>query len=93
MKTNGSFDESKDNTHINFKILDIINDGLQKTTNEISSLVKSGIATLTYCVYIGSIFVEYFMNKIKKRTRENIDDTEILMKTFFIILFVGEIKQ
>ena len=30
MKLNGSFDESKDNTHINFKILDIINDALQK---------------------------------------------------------------
>ena len=30
MKLNESFDESKDNTHINFKILDIINDALQK---------------------------------------------------------------
>ena len=30
IKLNGSFDESKDNTHINFKILDIINDALQK---------------------------------------------------------------
>ena len=43
-------------------------------------MVKSGIATLTYCVHIGSIFIEYFMNKTKKVTRDNIDDTEILMK-------------
>ena len=40
MKLNGSFDESKDNTHINFKRLDIINDALQKTTNVVSPLVK-----------------------------------------------------
>ena len=36
MILNGSFDESKNNTHINFKRLDIINDALQKTTNEVS---------------------------------------------------------
>ena len=30
IKLNGSFDESKDNTHINYKRLDIINDVLQK---------------------------------------------------------------
>ena len=60
--------------------MDIINDVLQKTTNEVSPLVKSGITTLTYCVHIGSIFVESFMNKTKKITRDNIDDTEILEK-------------
>ena len=30
MKLNGSFDERKNNTHITFKRLDIINDALQK---------------------------------------------------------------
>ena len=80
MKLIESFDESKVNTHINFKRLDIINNALQKTTNEVSPLVKSGITTLTYCVHIGSIFVEYFINKTKKITRDNIDYIDILIK-------------
>ena len=80
MKLKGAFDENKGNTLINFKRLDIIDDALEKTTDEVSPLVKSGIVTLTYCVHIGSIFIEYFMNKTKKITKDNITETEILMK-------------
>ena len=43
----------------------IINDALLKTINEVLPLVKSRIATLTYYVNFGPIFVEYFMNKTK----------------------------
>ena len=79
MKLNGTFDESKDNTQINIKRLGIINNALLKTKNEVSPLVKSRISTLTYCVHIGSIFIEYFMNKTKNITKDNIDETEHLM--------------
>ena len=84
MKLNETFDESKDNTQINLKRLGIIKDTLLKTTNEVFLLVKSGISTLNYCVHIGSTFIQYFMNKTKKITKDNIEEIELLIKLFVL---------
>ena len=93
VKLNWTFDEGKHTTHINCKTLDIINNASLNTINEVSPLVISEIATFIYCIHLGPIFVEYFMNKTKKIPIDNIGEREILVKNVYVILLVGERKR
>ena len=90
MKFNGIFDESKDNTPIDLKTLGIIHDALLNTANEISPLKIRVIDTLAYCVHIGLIFDEYFMNKTKIMTKDNSDETDFLMKKLFLFCLLNK---